>query len=72
MMLVDFDWGGKVGEAFFPPGQLTEELNVDDSRLDRPITKEHDKKILEETFKSLDYLAAIIDEAGGSVMDVDS
>lgn len=61
MMLVDFDWGGKVGDAFFLRGSLNEQLQVDDGRLDRPITIEHDKKILGRTFELLDELAAVID-----------
>ena len=58
MLLVDFDWGGKEGDAFFPPGKLSKELQVPDDLLDRPITKEHDNKVLERTFEQLEQLAA--------------
>ena len=33
ILLVDFDWGGEAGRVYFPPGQLNEELGVDDDRL---------------------------------------
>ena len=45
MLLVDFDWGGKVGKAMFPHAELVSELGVPNNRLrDRKITKEHDQK----------------------------
>ena len=58
MLLVDFDWGGKVGEAFFPRGELAEELQARNNRLDRPITKKHDDRVLSDMFTQLDQLAA--------------
>ena len=58
ILLVDFDWGGKAGKTFFPPGRLNEELQVQDGRLDRPITKEHDRKVLKGTFELLEQVAA--------------
>ncbi|KAF9648216.1 hypothetical protein BDM02DRAFT_3115685 [Thelephora ganbajun] len=58
MLLIDFDWGGKAGEVFFPPGQLVEDLKVQDDRLDRPITKEHDDRVLAGAFTRLDQLVA--------------
>jgi hypothetical protein len=60
MMLVDFDWGEEVGKAFFPLGRITQELNVDDKLLDRqrPITVDHDNRVLKKTFAQLDKLAA--------------
>jgi len=58
MLLVDFDWGGKVGEVFFPRGELAEELQVRNDRLDRLITKEHDDRVLPEIFTRVDKLAA--------------
>jgi hypothetical protein len=60
MMLVDFDWGEEVGKAFFPLGRITQELNVDDKLLDRqrPITVEHDNRVLGKTFAQLEKLKA--------------
>lgn len=57
MLLVDFDWGGGVGKAFFPRGELAEELQVPNDRLKRLITKEHDDQVLAWTFTWLDQLA---------------
>ena len=55
MLLVDFDWGGKVGEAVFPPMILNDELGVEDTGplLNRKITIEHDRRCLEEAFQRL-------------------
>ena len=33
MILVDFDWGGKDGEAEFPHEELIEDLGVSNDRL---------------------------------------
>ena len=77
MMLVDFDWGGEVGSAFFPPGKLNKELKVDanDKRKHRPITVEHDREVLAKTFQTLDQRAATAvgqtEPPGRNGMDVD-
>jgi serine/threonine protein kinase len=58
MLLVDFDWGGKEKEVFFPCGQLADGLRGMDNdrhdRLDQPIKKEDDERVLEMTFKRMD------------------
>jgi len=59
MLLVDFDWGGKVSEVHFPRGLLAEELRAQDSRdncLDRPITVGDDNRVLAGSFESLDKI----------------
>lgn len=49
LYLVDFDWGGKVGEARFPDHELLPILRG--NRADVRITKDHDTKVLEATKK---------------------
>ena len=66
MLLVDFDWGGKAAEVRFLRGELAEDLRVEgdqDDRLDRPITKEDDDRVLAVTFKRLDEIRIRILEA---------
>ena len=61
MLLVDFDWGGETAKVCFPRGELAEGLRVwgdQDQRLDQPITEGDDNRVLAETFKLLDQLAA--------------
>jgi hypothetical protein len=61
MLLIDFDWGGKEKEVFFPRGPLDQELRAQDGQhdcLDRPITRKDDDRVLAGTFKRLDELAA--------------
>jgi len=61
MLLVDFDWGGEAEKVYFPRGELAVELHPpggQDERLDRPITKDDDNRVLAGTFKLLDGLAA--------------
>ena len=63
MLLIDFDWGGKEKEVFFPRGPLDQELRAQDGQhdcLDRPITREDDDRVLAGTFKRLDELAALL------------
>ena len=69
MLVVDFDWGGKAGEVYFPSVELNSELYTQDGqrdRLDWPITKEHDKAVLAEAFKQLEEKIK-----GETQMDVD-
>jgi serine/threonine protein kinase len=47
LFLIDFDWGGKEGEATFPRKRLHPILR--DGRRDTRITKEHDKRVIEFT-----------------------
>ena len=61
MLLIDFDWGGKAGEVYYPRGVLAEELRAQgdqDDLLDRPITKEDDDRVLAGTFKPMDEIFA--------------
>ena len=72
MLVVDFDWGGKAGEVYFPSVELNSELYTQDGqrgRLDWPITKEHDKAVLAEAFKQLKE--RITKGKGETKMDVD-
>ena len=76
MLLIDFDWGGKEKEVFFPPGKLAEGLRDEYDRLDQPITKQDDNRVLLATFRWLDQRTegavgarAITDM--GTEMDVD-
>ena len=61
VFLIDFDWGGKEGEVYFPRGKLADGLRGESDqydRLDQPITKEDDDQVLKMTFEELDRLAA--------------
>ena len=61
LILVDFDWGGKEGEVYFPRGDLSEDLYADEAQrlcLDRPITKKHDDWVLARMFQKLDEIVA--------------
>lgn len=61
MFLIDFDWGGKEGEVYFPRGKLADGLRGEGDqydRLDQPITKEDDDRVLKMTSEELDRLAA--------------
>ena len=80
MLLVDFDWGGKEKEVYFPRGELAKELRAQDGQhdcLDRPITKEDDNRVFEWTFGLLEGTVtevAIADEPslpGETEMEVD-
>ena len=52
--LIDFDWGGKDGEAKYPTFNLTKELLDGRKPDDSVITKADDDRILEATLKKLD------------------
>ena len=49
LMLLDFDWGGKVGEAHYPHTQLTPELTAGRDMSSLLITKEDDERVLART-----------------------
>jgi len=53
MMLVDFDWGGKDGEVFYPTANLNDELLQGRVYGDLRITKDDDKRVLETTLDRL-------------------
>ena len=46
MMLIDFDWGGKDGEVFYPTANLNDELQQGGASHDLRITKEDDRRVL--------------------------
>ena len=72
MLLVDFDWGGGVGNVYFPRGELTEELCVKDDEgdcLDRLITVGDDDRVLAMTFEKLERIAT---ERGWTRKDIDT
>ena len=52
VMLVDFDWGGRDGEVYYPTACVHEELET--SAGDLRITKEHDDLVLRRTLKKLE------------------
>ncbi|KAI9449640.1 hypothetical protein BJY52DRAFT_1192413 [Lactarius psammicola] len=49
IMLVDFDWGGRVGEALYPRSWLNPELTDGRESVDQEITKDDDNRILRKT-----------------------
>ena len=49
VMLVDFDWGGKDGEALYPTGNLNYELLEGRASNNLRITKADDWRVLEKT-----------------------
>ncbi|KAI9511687.1 protein kinase subdomain-containing protein PKL/ccin9 [Russula earlei] len=54
MILLDFDWGGKVGDAMYPTGLLTNELT--DGRAedaDSTISKDDDRRVLLNTINTI-------------------
>ncbi|KAH9175160.1 hypothetical protein EDB89DRAFT_2066957 [Lactarius sanguifluus] len=52
-MLIDFDWGGRVGEAAYPFVRLTSELRNGRDSTDLKITKDDDRRVLHNTFEQL-------------------
>ena len=52
-MLVDFDWGGKVGEVSYPTLELNPELLEGRSSDDLKITKDDDVRVLTKTLDKL-------------------
>jgi hypothetical protein len=56
MLLVDFDWGGREGEVYFPRGGLAAELyspGCQRNLLDRPIMKADDLHVLSGMLEQL-------------------
>ncbi|KAH9059336.1 hypothetical protein EDB87DRAFT_1577674 [Lactarius vividus] len=53
VMLIDFDWGGRVGEAVYPFVRLTSELRNGRDSTDLKITKDDDRRVLHNTFEQL-------------------
>ncbi|KAH8993238.1 hypothetical protein EDB86DRAFT_2929400 [Lactarius hatsudake] len=52
-MLIDFDWGGRVGEASYPTFELDPELLEDRASEDLRITKDDDVRVLTKTLGKL-------------------
>jgi len=53
LMLVDFDWGGKDGQVFYPTSNLNDELLVGRASDNLKFTKDDDIRILNLTLKKL-------------------
>lgn len=53
MMIIDFDWGGKEGEAFYPTANLNQELLEGRISDNFRITKEDDTRVLRKTLAKL-------------------
>ena len=53
VMLLDFDWGGKDGEVFYPTWNLNNELQEGRVSNDLRITKEDDRRVLRKTLAKL-------------------
>ncbi|KAH9007198.1 hypothetical protein EDB86DRAFT_64410 [Lactarius hatsudake] len=51
IMLIDFDWGGRVGEASYPPVWLNPLLTIGRQSVDREITTNDDDRILQQTIQ---------------------
>jgi len=52
LLLIDFDWGGKEGQARFPDIELAPILRAD--RDDVIIRKDHDRKVLADSKRELE------------------
>ena len=53
LMLVDFDWGGKDGQVFYPTPNVNDELLVGRASDNLKITKADDIRVLNLTLKKL-------------------
>ena len=60
VMLIDFDWGGKVGEACYPSAQLCSELVDRRVSLGSEIMKADDIRVLGNTIKKLKEVAGLV------------
>ena len=67
IILVDYDWGGKVGDVMFPARLLHEDLTWTDLK-SLEITKDHDRRVLRTTFAKLKL--SILSGGGADKMDV--
>ncbi|KAF8339189.1 uncharacterized protein EI90DRAFT_2908180 [Cantharellus anzutake] len=54
LMLIDFDWGGKLGQACYPDAPLCSELTDGRTHTDLMITKDDDVRVLQNTLKKLE------------------
>jgi len=53
LVLLDFDWGGKVGEVYYPDASLCSELTDGRTRTDLMITQDDDNRVLQNTINRL-------------------
>lgn len=53
VVLIDFDWGGRVGEAAYPFVRLSSELTNGRDSTDLKITKDDDRRVLHNTLEQL-------------------
>ena len=60
VMLVDFDWGGKVGEAYYPIARLSPELTDGRDNTNPKITKDDDWRVLQNTLRALKNPSTIV------------
>jgi serine/threonine protein kinase len=59
VMLIDFDWGGKVGDACYPPACLAPELTEGRTGIDQFISKDDDRRVLGNTIEELKIKACM-------------
>ena len=55
VVVIDFDWGGKLGEASYPISQLNPDLTTGRDSTDLKITKDDDMRVLNKTLKYLEW-----------------
>lgn len=53
VILVDFDWGGRVGEVSYPTSRLCDELLEGRNNTNPKITKDDDVRVLRNRFEAL-------------------
>ena len=54
VMLINFDWGGKIGDARYPSGRLPPELTDGRTSTSLSISKDDDWRALQNTLKRLE------------------
>ena len=60
VMLIDFDWGGKVGEAYYPSANLCSDLTDGRGEAGSKITNADDIRVLGNTLKKLKEEAGLV------------
>jgi len=55
VLIIDFDWGGKLGEASYPNSQLNPQLTIGRHSTDLKITKDDDIRVLNKTLEYLGW-----------------
>ena len=55
VMIIDFDWGGKLGEASYPNNPLNPDLTYGRGSTDLKITKDDDVRVLKKTLEDLGW-----------------